>query len=284
MESLKKEFFSYLNEKLRSNLFTAWAVSWFIWNWKSIYVTFFISEKLILEKFQLTKLDYILNNFKDINHLLCYPIYSTLFLILILPIFNIGASSIKLLYKKLSNKILNNIDIERKFTYGEYKNLIKKSDEEIEEFREVLREKDTNLEAKTNELKKIQSAFQNYKRNQELINNIKSKYGYNDNQLMTILKNYLEYKNKEDEQKKEFEEIKAHLKSKYSQSLYLLNTLKEYLLEGKDVSSNNDLNELVKLFTHSQYIFKMAPNIYRFNEIGNKFYKYLIDEGVIKNT
>ena len=96
ISELKKSINSILYERVTSPLFGTFIVTWTIWNWKIIYLTFFVSEKKIDE----TKIKFIVNNYSDFNLLILYPIISTILLLTIAPFFTNGAYWLHLKFYK----------------------------------------------------------------------------------------------------------------------------------------------------------------------------------------
>lgn len=47
------------NDRMKSTMYGTFVVSWILWNWKVIYITFFINQDLILGSLNKLKVDYI---------------------------------------------------------------------------------------------------------------------------------------------------------------------------------------------------------------------------------
>ena len=62
--NLKKSLSAILYERTSSPFYGTLIVSWLVWNWKIIYLTFFISE----DKIELDKISYISENLSEINN------------------------------------------------------------------------------------------------------------------------------------------------------------------------------------------------------------------------
>ena len=77
INDLKSSINSILNERLVSPLFGTFIFSWAVWNWKIIYLTFFVSEKIL----KTDKITYILDNFYEEEVLYVYPLISTIILL-----------------------------------------------------------------------------------------------------------------------------------------------------------------------------------------------------------
>jgi len=87
IDNIKKSLGAILYERTSSPLYGALIVSWFIWNWKIFYLTFFISE----DKIKIDKISYISENLNDINNLIIYPLVSTLILLTVISFVSNGA-------------------------------------------------------------------------------------------------------------------------------------------------------------------------------------------------
>ena len=81
-DELKKSISALLYERTTSPLFGTLVVSWSVWNWKIIYLTFFISEKELIGK---NKIEYIIENYNDNFNLYWFPLISTTILITLIP-------------------------------------------------------------------------------------------------------------------------------------------------------------------------------------------------------
>ena len=96
IDELKKSVNSTLYERVSSPFYGALIISWLVWNWKIVYLTFFISEK----KIEVNKIDFIASNFLDIHLLLTYPLLSTAFVLTIAPFLTNGAYWLHLKFNK----------------------------------------------------------------------------------------------------------------------------------------------------------------------------------------
>lgn len=79
LESLKKN----LRDRFGSIMYGTFILSWCIWNWKSVYTTFFVDQNLLFEKFHQLKIDYIINMYDDSAwfFLLLGPCLSSIFIV-----------------------------------------------------------------------------------------------------------------------------------------------------------------------------------------------------------
>lgn len=84
---LRKSFSAILFERITSPLYGTLLLTWLIWNWKIVYITAFISEDAI----EGNKIDYITTNYSSIWTILLLPIFSTIFLLTVMPFVVNGA-------------------------------------------------------------------------------------------------------------------------------------------------------------------------------------------------
>jgi hypothetical protein len=75
IEETKKSIQSILYQRVSSPFYGTSIVSWLIWNWKVIYLTIFVSEKIIKK----SKIDFIVDNYSEINHLVSFIVNSYTF-------------------------------------------------------------------------------------------------------------------------------------------------------------------------------------------------------------
>lgn len=83
MKELLQSIFSSANERIKNPFISAFITSWIIFNWQPIFLMIF-STKNIEEKIKI-----ISNDYDNIEHLLIYPLISTIFYVLILPYVNL---------------------------------------------------------------------------------------------------------------------------------------------------------------------------------------------------
>ena len=127
-----------LNERISSPLYGAFIISWVLWNWKILYVTFFISEA----KINGTKIDYILTNCSDIHYLLWLPCVSTAVIILLLPLLAYVAFVISHLFDLLKVNTKHYIQKKKYMTIAESSQLIEQIYGLEEKYSKLLIDKD----------------------------------------------------------------------------------------------------------------------------------------------
>ncbi|MFA5206251.1 MAG: hypothetical protein WC708_17785 [Lentisphaeria bacterium] len=145
-----------LYDRLSSPLYGTFIVSFFLWNWKIWYVTFFVSESNLgyfpnSDAIIINKIDYIINNCSNWWTLLIYPVASTIFLLLIMPLPAIGAFNITLRFEKWMSDIRNKIEKDKLLTLEQSTKLRKYIMEQKDDFLKSLNSKDEEIKyLKTN--------------------------------------------------------------------------------------------------------------------------------------
>jgi len=151
-DSLKSVF----NKRVSSPLYGALIISWCLWNWKLIYVTFFISESKLTED----KITYIISK-SNFHYLICWPVISTIIIISILPFIEYIALFISLWFDKLKNNTEKSFQKEKTLTVQEGVLLLERFEKVDERYAKLLVEKD-ELIIKQN--KQINILNENYER------------------------------------------------------------------------------------------------------------------------
>lgn len=114
--NIKKEINSILYERLASPFWFLLFSSWCIWNWKSLYITFFVSEEFLKSN----KLDYILNNLNpSISTTLIYPLISTVVLLTFGEWINNIAYKVYMCFKKRRREIKQDYDDSKRLSETE---------------------------------------------------------------------------------------------------------------------------------------------------------------------
>ena len=138
---IKKSINSILYERVTSPLYGTLIISWLIWNWKIVYLTLFVDSKEI----EGTKIDYILKRYSEIDHLLTYPLISTLLLITIFPFISNGAYWVNLKFKKWKIDQKNNIEEKQLLTLEQSISIRKELREKENDFQEMISKKDLEI-------------------------------------------------------------------------------------------------------------------------------------------
>ena len=112
IDEFKKSLNSTLYERVTSPLYGALIASWIVWNWKILYLTFFVSP----DEIESNKLDYISNNLLDINNLIYLPLFSTVVILTVIPYIGNAAYWVSLHFKKWRVDKRNSIEEKRLLT------------------------------------------------------------------------------------------------------------------------------------------------------------------------
>ncbi|ADV50459.1 hypothetical protein Celal_3185 [Cellulophaga algicola DSM 14237] len=213
MDEIKKSISAILHERTTSPLFGTLIFSWVIWNWKIVYLTFFVSES----KISLTKVEYIVVNYCDFNSLITYPILSSLALLTIVPFFSNGAywlsinfSNWRLKQKNLVEKkqlltVEQSIELREQILKQEEKfsNLVQDKNLEIERLKELMEQSESTINSDNEnndkeELIKLSVRFKSNKSELEsvkyIISCIQSNYRMKDSneisKVLSLLESY----------------------------------------------------------------------------------------------
>lgn len=148
IEDLKKSFSAILYERTTSPLYGTLLLSWSIWNWKIIYVTFFVSEnKLNTDKTHYAnKIDYIVMNCSDEWNLIWFPLISTSILLTIIPFISNGAYWLSLIYNKWKLDKKNEVESKRLLTLEQSIELREQISEQETKFEKLLANKNLEIE------------------------------------------------------------------------------------------------------------------------------------------
>ena len=91
IDDLKKSFDQIIYERTASPFYGSFIISWCLWNWKIIYLTFFVSQD---------KIDYIVTNFSAFKNIFIFPLLSSIFIITLVPFITNGAYWLSLKFNK----------------------------------------------------------------------------------------------------------------------------------------------------------------------------------------
>ncbi len=141
MTEIRKSINSVLYERLASPFYGTLILSWLIWNWKIVYITFFISEN----KIEGTKIDYIVTNYSDINYLITFPLISTLLLLTLIPFIGNGAYWLSLKFNKWKSDKKNEVEKKQLLTLEQSIQLREVIAEQEKRFDNLLLDKNTEI-------------------------------------------------------------------------------------------------------------------------------------------
>jgi hypothetical protein len=158
LKDFRKSIQLILSERIASPFSGAFIFSWFIWNWKLIYVLVASdSEAGLADRIILVENNYI-NLFRN----LWYPLLSAIFLVTIYPFVTTGSLWAWLKFKKLQLAIKNNIEGQQLLTIEQSLALRLEVQNQENKFQSLLKSKDDEIEMlnfKLTELKKTSSTM-----------------------------------------------------------------------------------------------------------------------------
>lgn len=251
ISEFKKSTNSIFYERMTSPLFGSFFISWIIWNWKIIYLTFFVDTDTIDKN----KLDYILEKLYSTDHLIYYPLISTLILILILPFFSVGAFYISLKFKNWKKNIRNEMENKLLLTVEESIELREEISQQENKFIELLENKDRDIKNLELVVEKLSSE--------------KTKE-FNDNK---IEKTDLDEK----KLKREYEKLKSN--PKLFEQFYIISPRAQ---GGYTMFTDNNRElidrQMFDYFLANDILKKEKSNLYNFTEKGKLFNKFRLDE------
>lgn len=185
LDDLRKSINSFLYERLSSPLYSTLSVSWLIWNWKIIYLTFFISEENICD----TKINYILKNYCNSHYLYTGPILSTVIIITLMPFVSNAAFWFSLKFEKWKYDQKNAIERSKLLTIEQSIQIRNEIFQQEEQFSKVLLQKDSDIDLLRRQLSEINNINKNQLDSQNNLRIIRALYGKGD-QVINVT-NYL---------------------------------------------------------------------------------------------
>ncbi|MEQ8582019.1 MAG: hypothetical protein RIC30_03960 [Marinoscillum sp.] len=152
ISELRQSINATLYERVSSPLYGTLIISWIIWNWEIVYLTFFVSESSL----EVTKLKFISDNYLNIHDLITFPILTSIFLLTVMPFASNGAYYLSLLFKKWRTDKRNLIENKQLLS-------IEKSIALREEIRSQEEKFDKLLDTKNEEIKILTQEVENYR-------------------------------------------------------------------------------------------------------------------------
>jgi hypothetical protein len=243
-DELKKSISALLYERTTSPLFGTLVVSWSVWNWKIIYLTFFISENKLIGK---NKIEYISENYNDNCNLYWFPLISTAILITLIPFISNGAYWISIKFLKWKKDKKNDVEMNQLLNI-----------EQSIELREQIANQELKLskivEDKNLEIKQLNLLVNNLKNQSEVTNiNQENVYSEKESELKVLAKRF---KNNEDELK-QFYSIISLIQSRYGLSAQ----------NGADSKFVNLLESFDIIAPSENGTYKLLPNGKKLNKL-----------------
>lgn len=244
IDDIKKSVGSILYERTTSPFFGTLICSWLLWNWKIVYLTFFISENKINQN----KVDYIITNFIDPHYCITYPLISTVVLLTLVPFISNGAYLLTLKFTKWRKDQKNKIEMQQLLTLEQSIELREQISAQELRFEKL-------LENKNIEIKQLQAIIDANKKNIEEPETKKENSKNNvDDELRELAKRV---KNNSTE------------KSQYDNLIYY--SQRGYKMTGEAAPST----DFIALMEAYDIIKSSAPAIYTLTETGKKFHKLM---------
>ena len=162
MTEFYKSIKSILHERISSPFYGSLIVSWLIWNWKIVYVTFFVDARILT----VNKIDYIINNCNDFHHLVTFPIVSTVVLLTIAPFLTNGAYWVTMKFDQWRISIKNEIEQKQLLTIEQSLQLRLEYQQMEEKFENMIAAKDQEI----NGLKQQNEVLQAMKVDEKFLN------------------------------------------------------------------------------------------------------------------
>ena len=141
INDIKNSINKILHERLTSPFYGTLVLSWLIWNWRILYLTFFVSE----DKIHTDKISYITSNFSELKFIVFLPLISTIILITIFPFITNRAYWISLLYNQWKINKRNEIQKKELLTLEQSIDLREQIKSQEKRFEELLEDKNLKI-------------------------------------------------------------------------------------------------------------------------------------------
>ncbi|WP_406845030.1 hypothetical protein [Flavobacterium soyae] len=152
IDDLKKSFDQIIYERTTSPFYGSFIISWCLWNWKIIYLTFFVSQD---------KIDYIVTNFSAFKNIFIFPLLSSIFIITLVPFITNGAYWLSLKFNKWRVDQKNLVDGKQLLSIEQSIELREQISKQEERFAKLVEDK--NLE-----IKQLNLQIQEYQKKNQL--------------------------------------------------------------------------------------------------------------------
>lgn len=249
IDDLKKSFNEIIHERTTSPFYGTLITSWLIWNWRIIYLTFFVSE----DKIDKNKIEFILSNYSDIEHILIYPLLSTVVLITIIPFLSNGAFWLSLNFNKWKVDQKNIVDKKQLLSLEQSILLREEISKQEERFGKL-------VETKNLEISQLQIQLDEYKKNA----------------TSTILQNALS-SIPESTEPSEIDKLAERIKSN-PKELKQYETILSLIQSGYQLTDRSDIEtKFIALLESYDLIENRGNGAYKFTDPGKKFQKLMLD-------
>ncbi|MDP5198565.1 hypothetical protein [Flavobacterium sp. DG2-3] len=154
IDEIKKSINSIFEERVSSPFYGTLITSWLIWNWKIVYLTFFVDQ----DKLKGTKIDFIMNNYNDIWDLIYFPLISTVILLTVIPFLTNGAYWLDLKFTTWRINQKNDIEGKKLLTLEQSIKLRSDLRELEENFEKLLERKNGEIQLLQNQLNELNNS------------------------------------------------------------------------------------------------------------------------------
>lgn len=184
LKKLLSSFTETANNRVNSSMYGPFIISWVLWNWKSIYVTFFVDQEKIFELTHKLKIEYILSEYRWLPWFFGVWTFSKLFILPALSAFFIVfcLSKVECLFFR---QTLRNQYAEKKERNKQENDFLSETQETLKTKQEVLKTKSENIEIE----KKLEKSMTDEEKWDEEYENVKSDLQFNS--AMSTLQNVL---------------------------------------------------------------------------------------------
>lgn len=247
IDDLKKSFDQIIYERTTSPFYGSFIISWSLWNWKIIYLTFFVSQ----DKIDTNKIDYIVNNFSNVGNILIFPFLSSIFIITIVPFITNGAYWLSLKFNKWRVDQKNIVDGKQLLSIEQSIELREQISKQEERFAKLVEDK--NLE-----IKQLNLQIQEYQKKEPTVTLEKLLETKNNISSSDELSLFADRVKSNPEELKQYESIIFYIQKGYSPA------------ESSDVST-----KFLALLESYDIVSRQPNTLYVVTETGKKFYRLI---------
>lgn len=157
-DSTIDSFLQVVKERLSSPLYGVYILTWVIYNWKVIYITFFTDVQILDKQYSIntSKIEYIDSIITKFPSWLC-PLIATIIIILGFPFLNNLAFRVKMEYQKVKRKIFKDAYKSSFLSKEESLDIISNAEKEVLQTEKTLKYKTERIRNLTEELSKRNS-------------------------------------------------------------------------------------------------------------------------------
>lgn len=240
IDDLKKSFDQIIYERTTSPFYGSFIISWCLWNWKIIYLTFFVSQD---------KIDYIVTNFSAFKNIFIFPLLSSIFIITLVPFITNGAYWLSLKFNKWRVDQKNLVDGKQLLSIEQSIELREQISKQEERFAKLVEDK--NLE-----IKQLNLQIQEYQKKEPTVTLEKLLETDNSITPSDELSLFADRVKSNPEELKQYENIIFYIQKGYSPA------------ESSDVST-----KFLALLESYDIVSRQPNTLYVVTETGKKFYR-----------